>query len=73
MLCDFFLLFMFENDVNAPSKNNKQKYFYTNKLFFVGNLKVNEETSRIRIRIRVRIRIRIHLSRVSDPDRMDPH
>jgi hypothetical protein len=25
LLCDFFLLFIFENDVNAPSTSNKQK------------------------------------------------
>jgi hypothetical protein len=40
------------------SKNTFEQTNY----FFVGNLKVNEENSRIRIRIRVRIRIRIHLS-----------
>jgi hypothetical protein len=37
-----------KNDVNVPSKSNKQNNF------FVGVLKVNDENSRIRIRIRIR-------------------
>jgi hypothetical protein len=36
-----------KNDVNIPSKSNKQKIFF--KLVFVGVLKVNDENSRIRI------------------------
>ena len=35
-----------KNDVNVPSKSNKQKNFFLN-LFFVGVLKVNDENSRI--------------------------
>jgi hypothetical protein len=67
----FFLLFIFEYDVNVPSKSNKQKTFFY--LFFDGIpiLKVNDENSRnpIRTRIhlseactdpRIQIRIRIH-------------
>ncbi len=47
-ILEFFGLFIFENDVNVPSKSKKQKivFFY---LFFVGILKVNNENSRIRI------------------------
>jgi hypothetical protein len=33
MLCDFFLLFIFEIDVNVPSKNNEQKNFFLNLVF----------------------------------------
>jgi hypothetical protein len=47
-----FGLFIFEYDVNVPSKSNKQKSFFFN-LFFVGVLKVNDENSRIRVRIRI--------------------
>jgi hypothetical protein len=43
-----FGLFIFENDVNVPSKSNKQKNILQN-LFFVGILKVSDENSRIRI------------------------
>ncbi len=55
----FCLLFYFlslKNDVNVPSKTNKQKIFFLN-YFFVGVLKVNDDNSRIRIRIRIRIQI----------------
>ncbi len=44
-----FWLFIFENDVDLPSKINKQKNFLINFVFFVGVLKVNDENSRIRI------------------------
>ncbi len=55
-----FWLFIFENDVQGPSKSNKQKNFFK-KLVFCWYLgKVNDENSRIRIRIRIRIWIRIH-------------
>jgi hypothetical protein len=37
-----------KNDVNVPSKRNKQKKISI-KLVFVGILKVNDENSRIRI------------------------
>ncbi len=46
LLYDFFSL---KNDVNVPSKSNKQ--------FFVDIMKVTDENSRIRIRIRIRIQI----------------
>jgi hypothetical protein len=50
-LLDFLSL---KNDINLPSKSNKQKnYFF--QIFFVGVLKVNDENSRIQIRIRIRI------------------
>jgi hypothetical protein len=45
-LFDFLSL---KNDVNVPTKSNKQKNFLK-KLFFVGILKENDENSRIRIR-----------------------
>ncbi len=45
LLLDFLSL---KNDVNVPSKSNKQENFIKN-LFFVGILKVNDENSRIRI------------------------
>ncbi len=50
------------NDVKVPSKsmNYAEKLFFL-KLFFVGILKVNDETRRIRIRIRIQIRIRIRI------------
>ncbi len=39
-----FGLFIFENDVNVPSKSNKQKnFFQKKKKNFVGTLKVNDE------------------------------
>ncbi len=41
-----------KNDVNVPSKSNKQKNC-VQKLDFAGILKVNDENSRIRIRIRI--------------------
>jgi hypothetical protein len=44
-LFDFLSL---KNDVNVPSKSNKQKTFFFN-WFFVGVLKVKDENSRIRI------------------------
>jgi hypothetical protein len=52
----FGLLYAFlslKNDVNVPSKSNKQKKldFY----FLVGILKVTAEKSRIRIRIRTKM------------------
>jgi hypothetical protein len=46
-LFDFLSL---KNDVNVPSKSNKQKKLCS-KLVFAGILKVNDENSRIRIRI----------------------
>ncbi len=49
LLLDFL---SFKNDVNVPSKINKQRNF-RKKIVFVGLLKVNEENSRIRIRIRI--------------------
>ncbi len=49
-----FWLFIIENDVNVPSKSEKQKNFFFNK-FFVGILKVNDENRRTRIRIGIRI------------------
>jgi hypothetical protein len=42
-LFDFLSL---KNDVNVPSKSNKQKICFKNQ-FFVGILKINEESSRI--------------------------
>ncbi len=62
-----FRLFIFENDVNVPSKSNKQKNFFK-KYSFVSILKVNDENSRIRIRI--------HQSEASSADPApdpDPH
>ncbi len=50
-LFDFLSL---KNDVNIPSKSNKQKIF-VKKLVFCWNLKVNDENSRIRIRIRINL------------------
>ncbi len=38
----FFLLFIFENDVNAPSKSNKQENFDEKFFFIVGDLKVHD-------------------------------
>jgi hypothetical protein len=43
---DLCLWWTFKNDVNVPSKSNKQK-----KCVFVGLLKINDENSRTRIRI----------------------
>ncbi len=44
MFCDFFFTFLsLKNDLNIPSKSNKQK------IYFVGILKVNDKNSRIRI------------------------
>jgi hypothetical protein len=43
-----FGLFIFENDVNVPSKSNKQKNVIKN-YFFVDLLKVNDKNSRILI------------------------
>jgi hypothetical protein len=45
-MCSDFDFLSLKNDVNVPSKSNKQKNF-------VGLLKVNGENSRIRIRIRI--------------------
>ncbi len=43
MFCDFFFDFLsLKNDVNVPSKSNKQKNFLKN-LFVVGVIKVNDE------------------------------
>ncbi len=50
LLLDFLSL---KNDVNVPSKSNKQKNFFNS--FFAGVLKVNNEKSRIRIQIQIRI------------------
>ncbi len=52
----YFGLLSLKNDVNVPSKSNKQKDFFLTS-FFVGILKVNDENIRIQIRIRIRIRI----------------
>ncbi len=49
LLYDFLSL---KNDVNVPSKSNKQKKLEEKK-FFVGVLKVNDENSRIWIRMRI--------------------
>ncbi len=50
----YFWLFIFKNDVNAPSKSNKQKIFnQKNYYFFAVILKVNEENNSIQIRIRI--------------------
>ncbi len=46
----FWLLFYFLS-LKMPSNSNKQKNVETKNYFFVGILKVNEESSRIRIRI----------------------
>ncbi len=43
------MIFILENDVNVPSKSNKQKNF-GKESFFVGVLKVKDENSTIRIR-----------------------
>jgi hypothetical protein len=43
-----FVFLTLKNDVNVPSKSNKQKKLCY-KLFFAGILKVNDESSRIRI------------------------
>ncbi len=50
-----FELFIFENDINVPSKSNKKKNLLTKNYFFVGVLKVNDENRWIQIRIRIRI------------------
>ncbi len=63
LLFDFLSL---KNDVNIPSKSNKQKNFFLN-LFCVGNLMVNGENSRIRIRIRIWIISQRHGSVDPDP------
>ncbi len=56
--CYYFVtslwLFSLKNDLNVPSKSNKQKFF-SQILVFVGFLKVNDKNRRIRIRIRIRI------------------
>jgi hypothetical protein len=52
--CFFFLLYDFlslKNDVNAPSKTNKEKNL-DKKVIFVGSLKDTYEKSRNRILIR---------------------
>ncbi len=41
-----------KNDLNVPSKSNKQKTCLKN-YYFVDILKVNDEKSRIRIQIRI--------------------
>ncbi len=53
LLYDFLSL---KNDVNVPSKRNKQKHFFN--IYFVGILKVMDEKSRIRTRIHIRLQIR---------------
>jgi hypothetical protein len=52
----YFGLLSLKNDVNVPSKSNKQKNFFLTS-FFVGILKVDDENIRIQIRIQIRIRI----------------
>jgi hypothetical protein len=47
-LFDFLSL---KNNVNVPSKSNKQKKLCYKNYFSAGILKVNDENSRIRIRI----------------------
>jgi hypothetical protein len=52
----FVTLFNFlslKNEVNVPSKSNKQKKLKIKKLFFCWHLKVSDENSRIRIRIQI--------------------
>ncbi len=71
LLFDFLSL---KNDVNVPSKSNKQKNFF--KLVFVGVLKVNNENSWIRIRRSGSGSIsQMHGSAYPDPYQnvMDPH
>jgi hypothetical protein len=46
---DIYDFLSFKNEVNEPSKSNKQENL--EKIVFVGVLKVNDENSRIRIRI----------------------
>ncbi len=46
-LCDFFMTFIFENDVNVPSESKKQKNLEK------GVLKVNDKNSMIRIRTKM--------------------
>ncbi len=49
MFCEFFLTFLsLKNDVNVPSKRQKQKNIFLNQ-FIVGVLKVKDENNRIRI------------------------
>jgi hypothetical protein len=50
LFCDFFDFLFFKNDLNVPSKRNKQKNL-GKKNFFVGVLKVNDKNSRIQFRI----------------------
>jgi hypothetical protein len=52
MLCDFFGLFIFENDANVHSKINKQIKLLKN-LAFVGFLMVYDGNNRIRILIQI--------------------
>ncbi len=47
LLLLFYFLYL-KNDLNVPSKSNKQKNFLK-KLFLVGLLRVNDENRRIRI------------------------
>ncbi len=47
LLFDFLSM---KTDVNVPSKNNKQKNFEKENLFFVGILSATDEKSRVRIR-----------------------
>jgi hypothetical protein len=49
MFCEFFMTFIFENDVNVALKSNKQNK-HNKKIFAV--LKVTDENSRIQSRIR---------------------
>ncbi len=70
--------YLSKNDVNVPSKCNKQKKKKKKikKLIFVGFLKVNDEKSRMNcIRIRLskeRLRRSGSVTKVSDPDRKIP-
>ncbi len=50
MFCDFLMTFIFKNDVNVPSKSNKQKDRIKND-FSLTPLKIVYENNRIRIRI----------------------
>ncbi len=54
LLYDFLSL---KNDVNLPSKGNKQNKLRKKNIFFADVLKATDENSRIRIRIQIWIRV----------------